>query len=1079
MIIVYKYIDIPAYYENLNKNIFSEQLNIALNQPDLLIHFRAIYKEDISLFYRLRDEMILRGIIFKEEYQNNFFPALPYKIQHIISVEENEQNYKKLNQEATGMQALINYHLINSDLFFNNIPLEGVAHFLKKDASFLARFFERAGFAIFPVNEISKIVSPQIANDYVKEEPIEIYVHLKEKDNSHELEKNYLIKEWFDGGEFLAFHRYCEEQGKKTFFELDIDFIEKFKHVKGIGAAKYNSAIKRYKEFPTVAMKRESQKETKKITALEFFTNNSFKSLLEKSQVDYLEFIDSIYHADEKDIYSSVPLEVFEEKGAYLLELLKTFKEEEEQKEFTTLQFQIKTHSNYKFIKGFTKRNIHRIFQLKISEGIDENIHLFEMVEDRNYHKELKVLLSNIEHYDPPHIEIKKIKEMFSAREWNVVIERLEKTLQEVGESMGVTRERVRQIEGKINNKLRNRVKSLHIDLYFSYYLESNISLSIDELMSHLQIDSEFKDIFIVLIDRDENLERKGQRLINKRLYDYASKIKELIREENETIIESTDVISKFNEGSDYEFKLEVIDYFLKEIGYKRKNALYFKQSIKFPDQIAYLFKRKILNPIEMTDENFAYLQELMQEVFDEQFVNGKRAAVARIRDTKNVILVAGNTFMYEDLDEVSHELLDEIQYAVDASLEKHHMVTASDIYQEYLSKWVKYNIQSHYHLYSILQYHFSDLYVIGKGNTLGIFKSENAKISIETLLVDHLRKNGGVLSKKQILNEFKWESYKLEQVLARSNHLITVDEEGIEGSAVKLISALNLTDSNIERIKNVLSDFLSNGYFFTTDLLLEMEFDDELSEILAEANISDTSTLGSLLKWIDPDLRGYQHLFFKKESTVDSIEKVLIEQFPDIVRRDEIENFLVEKGYSASSVFSVIGQLLENKSFYIYTAYQFINAQQICFSDEVKESLKQYLQKSLENKTYLSAFDLKGYTSDILAVSSREWQPQLIAELSPLIGFKHIRTTSDYRYNKWILIPENSNISSYEQLVYQVITTEYQGNYHEQDLAAFLETKKLSHSPYRLSLELKESDYFEMTELGFVKVKEYANGIN
>lgn len=1081
-----KYLDVPKYYEDPLNDIQSENLQTAFHEQDLLFYLRLIYKKNISLFYNIRDELTLRGLAFKEEFQNNFFPPLPYEIKYIICTDKDDKKYLDINHEATGIKTLLNYYSVKSDLFFKNMPLEGLAYFLKKDSFFLLRMLQQAGFRVIEIDDFSisrehnEITKYDKAN-IVKENQIEVYVYLSGK---REAEKNLLtlsiaqlpIKDYFKEREFFAFHRYCDEQGVEKVNDLTLDFMENFQYVKGVGVGKYNSALQRFKRISMETTKSSAviSKEKTKITAVEFILNNPLEKLLSHQKVDYLEFIDSIYYANnEEELYSEVPQKVFEEKIAYISVLAKKAAEEKRIIEFEASKLAIKANPNYEVLKEFNLQNLYQLLGIPVRENINKNLHLFELVEDIIFVNELKTIKFHLDSYSSPSLEIRKIEKIFSGRQWNIAIERLEKTLQEVGETLGVTRERVRQIEAKMLRQIKGIVKQLHLDIYLNYFLQNKISISVDEMMKNLKIDQYYKNIFLILVDNDENIERKDGQLINKGIHSYAANRLEQIREMKLKIHDVMEILTIFNKLEEYEFKLEVIDYFMKDIGYKRLNAIYFKEGIRLSDQIAYLFKYKINGPLEMSDKNFEYLQELMKEVFDDKFASGKRSAVERIRGTENIILVGGSTFMYEDLDGISPELLNDIQKAIDQSLEIDSMITANTLYQDYLEQWQKFNLQSHYHLYSIIQHHFDDLYVIGKGNTLGIYKSESAKTSMEDILLDYLKRHDGVRSKKKILADFNWEYYKLEQVIARSNHLITVDEEGIEGNAVKLIAAFNFKKEEIKKIKLFMNEFLTEDYFFTADLLFEMEFDDELSEILARGSITDTYTLGAVLKWIEPDLRGYQHLFYKKDSRTDTIEKVLIQHFPNVVRRDEIEDFLAEKGYSGSSVFSVIGQLLEKKSFYIYTAYQFINANKIDLNDEVKQSLKLYLQKSLEDKLYLSALDLKGYTSDILPVSANAWRPQLIAQLASNVGFKHIKTTSDYRYNKWVLVAENSNVSSYEELVYSVIKKEYEGNYHEQDLASFLEAKKLCHSPYRLSLELKTSNYFEMTDLGFVKVKE------
>lgn len=1045
-----KYLEIPTYYDDLAENIFSKNLQSLFYERELLTYLRNTYQNDISLFYNIRDELMLRGIAFKEEHQNNFLPSLQYPIQYIINIEEDGKKFNKIDEQITGLYAIKNRYKIDSDLFFKNMPIDGIAHFLKKDPTFLRKQFERVGFTIIPVGEYS-------AGDEIT------------------------IRECFKGNEYLAFYRYCYENNKKFFSELTIDFIENFRHVKGIGPSKYMNVTNKFnellKEVDDIKISKDNEK--KGIIPIDYFVNNPLRNLLKKAEIDYLNFIDSIYFAkEETTIYRPIAEHIFEEKKTFIRNLEAELENEKNSKEIKKLQDSIKIHPNYELLMGLKSINLKRVLRLPELEEKDNNIHLFEMVEKTTNKIDLMVINSKIQKYKSPSLQIEIINEMFKERDRNILFERLDKTLQEVGDLFGVTRERVRQIEQKAQGKLQGKAEYLCLDIYFNFFLQDRISMSIEKFMEKLHIDLRYKEIFTVLVDSYKKLERKEEELINKEFYTYVTQMKNIINEQSEGVIQATEILEKFNKSSEFEFTVELTDYFMNEIGYKRKNSIYFKHNIKLPAQISYLFKFKLKKPIEITDENFEYLQQLMKDVFDDQFESGKRAAVERIRSTKNVILVDANTFMYYDLDAISQVLLNEIEKELEKELQKSPVVTAKMLYQKNSVKWKMYQIISHHHLYSILGYHFNDVYLIGKGNTLEIYKSKSAIVNRESLLINYIKKHGGKLSKKKILENFKWQSYKLEQILSNNKELITILEEDVDGYSVKLITAFNFKDVELQKIRKFVEDNIKDEYFFTADLLIEMEFDEELSEILARKKITDPYTFGSVLKWLDPDLRGFQHLLFKKNSEIDSIEKVLIIEFQNLVRRDEIENFLIVKGYASSTVFSIINLLLENNSFYVYTAYQYINANQIYFNNNVKDSLKQYLDKSFGNKMYLSALELRGYTSDILSVSRNSWQPQLITEFANQVGYRHIKTTPDYRYNKWVLVREELDVTNYEDLVHYVVMSEYKGNFHERDLAKFLEERKLTHSPYQLSLELKTSPYFEMRDLGFVKLKERLNGV-
>jgi hypothetical protein len=1070
------YLSIPSFYSNLQKNICSPNLQDAIEKEDLLNYLRQVYQSNIALFYNIRDEFILRGIVFKEEYQNNIFPALHYEIKHIIITDNLGQKYLDIDNIVTGIQALINRYNVKSDYFFVNVPLEGLAYSLNIEASFLAKQLERVGFAIIPIEEY-------IAKDLCFGE-LEEKV-LKEDEDLQEfspLQDDIRIKECFDGREFLAFTLYCEDNGKKFFSQLTLDFVNRFQHVKGVGRKKYLKVVERLNELKEERdIPDEQSLESKKIikiTPMEYFVNNPLRRVLERKNEDYLRFLDSVYVSEEDEMYSIVQSDVFKERSNFVKILVDEINEEEKEKQFLELTEKIKNHVNYPYVMEMTKGNICCLVKITLQEG-ENNIHLFEMLEDKKYIDELLLIYSGLNRLKPVNVKIVEIMNSLDERDWKIVIHRLNKTLQEVGELIGVTRERVRQIELKALRKLQLIIKPLQLEIYFNHFLQHDISMSLEAFMEKLQIDPYFKEVFTICISQNKHLEFKNGVLINKDLYDYVLGTQDVIKGWNKTLVDASEVLAQFASGGEFDFTVHTIDMCMEEIGFKRRNSLYFKRNIKLPDQIAYLFKNKIKVPLEMTDERFDYLQVLMDEVFGEHFESGKRAAVARIRDTNNVILVEANTFMYYDLDAVQQELIDDIEKAIEEALVMDELVSANTLFQRHKNTWESYNINTHYQLYSILQYHLSDVYVIGKGNTLGIYRSNEAKVDIESVLIAHLEKVGGTCSKEDILDYFKWPSYKLEQLIARSREFISVEEEGLVGIGVKLFSSFEFTENELEKLRRFINDYMVDTYLFPIDLFTEMEFNDELSEILAKRNITNLYTFVSLLKWLNPDLRGFPQLLYLKDSEVNSIEGAISNTFNAIVRRDELEDFLVEKGYALSSITSVITSLLENNSFYNYTAYQFINGQQIDFNDKVRESLKTYLQKSFDNKSYLSALDLTGYTTDVLPVSKYEWRPQLITAFVHEVGYRYIRTTSDYRYNKWILIRDDLNVTNYEELVQYVITHEYEGNFHERDIAQFLAGRKLAHSPYQLPIEIKTSKYFVTKDLGFIEVRERRNGIN
>ena len=107
-----QFLKIPQYFQ-LN-NINSAALETALTEPDILSYLREVYERDSNMFYKVRDEMMLRGFEFSTAIRSNRFPALLFEPKSIIVVKGELDLYKKIPRGILGIESLMSFEPKNT-----------------------------------------------------------------------------------------------------------------------------------------------------------------------------------------------------------------------------------------------------------------------------------------------------------------------------------------------------------------------------------------------------------------------------------------------------------------------------------------------------------------------------------------------------------------------------------------------------------------------------------------------------------------------------------------------------------------------------------------------------------------------------------------------------------------------------------------------------------------------------------------------------------------------------------------------------------------------------------------------------
>lgn len=1069
-----KYVNIPPYYEDLKKDIYSINLQRAFS-GDLMNFLRKLYIQDNEQFYNTRDELLLRGFSFKQPYQNNYLPELPYTIKHVLYKQHNTKAYKNINFSLMGLKNFIERFNITSDLFFCGLPLEGILYFSRNTSQILIeKVFEEHGFSIIPVDEFSmkqkelesSTVSPKEETKNINSTMTNDEKTAREAAKIHDKVQPLLIEKVFEDQEFYTFRRYCRKNNVTKISQLTIDFIERFKHEKYIREktmlhvkAVYEALDQEHYNFYTNSTKLFQQ-----------LAHNPFKQLYEKYISPFAQFLDEFYEAEGKQLYDAhFPFHQIESLNEQLVEKIQLRKKQREKAQFQQLTRAIKEHPFFKFIEQFTISDINKIIAPNLFNDERDDLLLLDVMNDRSYLPALKNLLTQLECLQPIDRILTQIQTQIDTRDAEILRLRQSKTLQEIGDLYDLSRERVRQILTRTNKKIKGYKSKVKLSLYIQYFQrEKSRFIDIKDFMPFYNLSGEMNEVILSsLFDQEKTLTYVKALDLYLDKEDYA-KVQQAIAEvgEGRSIIRLEEFKEVFTVEELNEYK-PMIDRLLAMQNYKYVDPIYVKKNVNIIDRVNYLFKYVFDKPLEMNEEGFTYFKKVMEETFDMPFTGNRRSAAARIADGENIILVDSNTFYYYEPGLITETFIDFLAEEITKQINIKDVANPRDIYAQYKEKMIEMNIQSPLHLYSIIQMYLDDQFEIGHGNTLNIYKANAKRLDSETLLLNYLERHGNEVSKDQFLRDLKWKEHKLDQLLNRIDSVLQIDQR-----TLKTVASFNFDEADLQQLKEAVYEQMTEGYLFINDLQFELAFNESLEKIVKKYGLTKEVTLISVLKWLMPKLQGHSKLLYVESSPVKKLEEAIAKQFPTLATRQEIINFIEEKGYSIQTVHQMLHTLLHENYFYHYTTTQLINVKQLNFTDDVKVSLANYLKDEMKETDYLSVYQMRGFSQVLRPISTYEWTEWLIYQLAEKVGYTPIVDYNDYRYNQLILVKDELDIHTFDRLVLHIVNHEYEGRYHEKDLARYLEAKNLLHNPYQLPKVIKESRYFTFDEFGFFEIR-------
>lgn len=266
-------------------------------------------------------------------------------------------------------------------------------------------------------------------------------------------------------------------------------------------------------------------------------------------------------------------------------------------------------------------------------------------------------------------------------------------------------------------------------------------------------------------------------------------------------------------------------------------------------------------------------------------------------------------------------------------------------------------------------------------------------------------------------------------------------------------------------------NNYLTHGYAFSFDIYSDMQFDEDLSNLISKYKINNCTNLSFLLRKIIPSLKDNGNFLFLPESLIASAEEYIISIFKENLTRRELVDFLNSKGYSISGATGIIRKLLNFNHFFEVDTETLINRNSIIFEDKHKNALREYLEAEFADEKFLSISNLIGFRLKLPPLNIGQWTKHLILLFGKELGYTQIKTFSNYRYEKLILVKPDSEIKNYQELIYHLIKNKYTGSLHESEVSEYLSSIGIANSNINLKSTLLYSSLFSIDDLGWISL--------
>jgi transcriptional regulator with XRE-family HTH domain len=322
-------------------------------------------------------------------------------------------------------------------------------------------------------------------------------------------------------------------------------------------------------------------------------------------------------------------------------------------------------------------------------------------------------------------------------------------TLEEIGNSIGVTRERVRQIEKKVTKKYERYFNPEIINLLKSYnifglYIQRNQLKKIlkDCLDRFIYMNKELydKEMEILEFENLNPLKNYIEEVLVSRLDNYLH-LDDLFQFAN-------NINNDFIKSNNMDVREDYIVEYIKSKYYIEGEYLFVKKP-SLLDKYEIIIKNHFADFPYLDKDNIEVFRDRYFEVFEDDkiYTKNSRSILARVSAHKNVVLAGRGAYKYTDEDNISlsKTLLDKIH----TYIKKSKVALMEAVYIKFKDDIGNF-IKNKYELHGILKRTFSDLYF--SKDAVGL--EPNPTINLSEIISNYAMSKNGVINSRDLIKD-------------------------------------------------------------------------------------------------------------------------------------------------------------------------------------------------------------------------------------------------------------------------------------------------------------------------------------